>query len=171
MKFSAKSAKQRHRYDGGKSPGPLLRRTRFHRSYKLVLTAAFALLTMAALYMDSLNTRIQAQDIVRQHLSEVTARLESNVKGNVQTVKALIAAISYIPDLDQRAFSDYAAPLFDDEVQLRSIGVIRDYVLLYVHPLKGNEGGNWPEFPSTAGSARGFKTLPRHQDPDAGRAD
>lgn len=140
MKFSAKSAKQRHRYDGGKPPRPLLRCTRFHRFYKLMLTAAFALLAMAALYIDSLNTRIQAQDIVRQHLSEVTARLESNVKGNVQTVKALIAAISYIPDLDQRAFSDYAAPLFDDEVQLRSIGVIRDYVLLYVHPLKGNEG-------------------------------
>lgn len=148
--FSANNAHKQFPFTKEGIPKALLRYRRFRRLYKTLLALTFCLLASIALYIDHLNTRIQARDSVRQQLGEVTAQLESNVKGNVQTVKALIAAIRYIPNLDQQSFSAYAAPLFDNEVQLRSIGVVRDYVLRFVHPLEGNEaaiGLNFREKP------------------------
>lgn len=113
------------------------------RLVSLVVAAiALAILAGAGYYFDQSNTQTYRQllrEETHRDLGVITARLEGNIKGNIQTAKALVAAIHARPNMDQAYFSAYAAPLFDGDVQLRNIGATQDLVMRFIYPLEGNE--------------------------------
>ncbi len=113
-----------------------------HWLQHLAVLGSFLLILGAAFYVDQLSQRnlaLHHRDAVRRDLGMVSARLESNLKGDIQAAKALIAAVRQYPDLNPEFLDAYAATLLDGESRLRSIAVIRGYLGAYVYPLAGNE--------------------------------
>ena len=79
----------------------------------VVATVVFVALSTGVYYFSSTTTEKYRQllrEDTHRELGLITARLEGNIKGNIQTAKALVAAINARPEMDQAYFSAYAAP-------------------------------------------------------------
>ena len=137
---------QQHSKDGSRPSAQAnpVRNMTAVRLFSLAVAAVVLAALIAGVYYLYVSSTQKYQQLVREdthrELGLVTARLEGNIKGNIQTAKALVAAINARPDMDQEYFSDYAAPLFDGDVQLRNVGATQDLKMRFVYPLKGNEG-------------------------------
>ena len=83
--------------------------------------------------------RQQAQDHVRESLLVLQARLESQLSGNIQLARGLVAVIAANPRLTQGEFERAAKPLFEGRSLLRNIAAAPDMVIRLMHPLEGNE--------------------------------
>lgn len=83
--------------------------------------------------------RLQAQNHVRESLLVLQARLESQLSGNIQLARGLVAVIAANPQLTQGEFERAAKPLFERRSLLRNIGAAPDMVIRLMHPLEGNE--------------------------------
>ncbi len=113
-----------------------------HWLQRSAVLGSFILLITAALYVDQLNTRnleLHHRDTVQRDLGAISARLEANLRGDIQAAKALIAAVRQHSDLDPTFLNDYAATLIEGEGRLRSVAVMRGYIGAFVYPFKGNE--------------------------------
>lgn len=94
------------------------------------------------IYADHLSNRSYEKGLRQDVLSQVSvvrARLEGNINSNAQLVKGLVTAISVEPQLDQARYRAFAEPLFSSHSQLRNIAAAPEYVISYMHPVKGNE--------------------------------
>lgn len=113
------------------------------RVFSLVVATVVFIALFAGVFYLSATTTEKYRQLLREdthrELGLITARLEGNIKGNIQTAKALVAAINARPEMDQAYFSAYAAPLFDGDVQLRNIGATQDLKMRFIYPLEGNE--------------------------------
>lgn len=83
--------------------------------------------------------RQQVQNHVRESLLVLQARLESQLSGNIQLARGLVAVIAANPQLTQGEFERAAKPLFEGRSLLRNIGAAPDMVIRLMHPLEGNE--------------------------------
>lgn len=72
-------------------------------------------------------------------VSQLRARLEALISGNLLMVRGLSAVIAAQPNIDQAAFERIAAGMVGDEHALRNIAAAPDLVIRLVHPLAGNE--------------------------------
>jgi PAS domain S-box-containing protein len=94
--------------------------------------------------------------IAQTEIMALRARLEAVITINIQTVRGLVASISAKPDLDQKQFERFAAPLFEQSIQIRNIGAAPDMVLSMIHPLADNAraiGLNYLTHPSQRAQA------------------
>lgn len=72
-------------------------------------------------------------------LSELRARLEGVINGNMLLTNGLTAVIAAQPDIDQDGFSRIARSLVDPRNALRNIAGAPDLVLSLIYPVEGNE--------------------------------
>ncbi|MDP3523612.1 MAG: diguanylate cyclase, partial [Hoeflea sp.] len=77
---------------------------------------------------------------VSEQLGLVRAKLEGNIKSNIQLVRGLVAVIETQPDIEQPFFSRIASELVGAHSQLRNIAGAPDLVISLMHPIEGNEG-------------------------------
>ena len=112
--------------------------------YDFRLTPAFITLglILIAVYVDELNLEKYVQE--QRHISSQTlginkALIEGNIRGNIQTIQALVAAVQSEPNMTQARYSQLARYLFNKDNQLKVIGMAPDLVISMTHPLKGNE--------------------------------
>ena len=117
---------------------------RFKGVWQIVLaactTALVLLLAEVFVERQRLQTlQVESENQVREQLLVLQARVESQLNGNIQLARGLVAVIASNPNLDQKAFEQAAQPLFDGPHILRSIAAAPDMVVRMVHPLPGNE--------------------------------
>ncbi len=134
----------RHSADNGAIDPALMKRNlrRLRLLHSVALGVVLICLISSAFYIDYQNTRNyrwQIRELGQHELGQLTARLEGNLKGNVQTSKALVAAINANPKLDQTYFNLYSAPLFDENLQLHNLSLTQNLRVTHVYPLEGNE--------------------------------
>jgi sensor domain CHASE-containing protein/nitrogen-specific signal transduction histidine kinase len=72
-------------------------------------------------------------------LSQIRARLEGVINGNLLAISGLGAVIAAEPRIDQTRFARVARGLFDDRQVLRNIAGAPGLVLSLVYPMAGNE--------------------------------
>ncbi|MBQ0796356.1 response regulator [Zhongshania sp.] len=103
--------------------------------------AAVAIIAIGC-YIDQLNNsnyKMHVRNQADNTLKIIAARLEGNILGNMQTSKAMVAAVHSNPAISQADFAQFAKPLFDGSAQLRNISATRDLRLQYMYPVDGNE--------------------------------
>ena len=103
---------------------------------------ALVVVVMAGLFAEEQNRAVHMADIraaVLDQLNPIRSRLESNVNGDIQLVRGLIATITTEPGMDQARFSQLARNIFNERSRLRSIAAAPDLIVSLVHPMKGNE--------------------------------
>lgn len=83
--------------------------------------------------------REQARADVAVNLGHIRAAIESNINGNIQLVRGLVAVIASNPNVDQSHFEKIASALIGEHSQLRNIAAAPDLVIRLMYPLAGNE--------------------------------
>ena len=96
---------------------------------------------MGVLHVRSEAERYQQQEFeaVQQQLDVIRADLKNRVYSNIYKISAVKALVAMKPDLSQDDFARAMAVQFSGENDLRNIGLARDMILEYMHPIKGNE--------------------------------
>eukprot|EP00913_Durusdinium_trenchii_P008184 g7681.t1 len=74
-----------------------------------------------------------------EELAKVAASLETNIRGNVNLVYGLVAAVAADPSMSQPRFSALAERIFGVSSQLRNIAAAPDLVVSMIYPREGNE--------------------------------
>ena len=72
-------------------------------------------------------------------LSQIRARLESIVSGNLLAIRGISAVIATQPDMSQREFARIARGLISDRQSLRNIAGAPGLVVSLMYPTEGNE--------------------------------
>lgn len=112
--------------------------------WQIVLAAvAAALALLVSLYFVEQQTldrqRLVVQNQVRENLQVIQTRLESQLNGNIQLARGLVAVVVANPNLTQREFERVAKPLFEGRSLLRNIGAAPNMVIRLMYPLVSNE--------------------------------
>lgn len=84
-------------------------------------------------YRETLQTR------TINRLSQIRARLETEINANFYLTRGLIAYISTNPDMDEKTFQRLSAQLLKNHHFIRNIAVAPQNIIRFVHPLQGNE--------------------------------
>ncbi|MDF1692391.1 MAG: response regulator [Zhongshania sp.] len=115
---------------------------RFKWLQHTVLVLAAVILLGGSLYIDYLNNKNYKwlfRDNMQNQLNLTASKLEGLVLANLQTSKGMVSAVRANPNIDAAGFALYAAPLFDDSVQLNNITATQNLKIKFVYPLEGNE--------------------------------
>ncbi|WP_195909460.1 EAL domain-containing protein [Rhizobium tubonense] len=110
----------------------------------MFLPAILALFTIATLVVfadheRAKQVRISQRTSASEQLATLSARLETNINGNVNLLQGLVAAIATEPQMSQERFSQFAGQLFRATSQLRNVAGAPDLVVRYVYPGSPNE--------------------------------
>jgi PAS domain S-box-containing protein len=84
-------------------------------------------------------------------LSQLRARLESVINGNLWVIQGLTAVISAQPDIDQTAFARIARGLINESRALRNVAGAPDLIVSLMHPIEGNEAAIGLDYRQHAG--------------------
>ncbi len=117
----------------------ILKNLTLYRILALVLVCGLAI---AIYFAEQINNQRYQESVranVKENLTLIRSRLESNLTSNIQVVKGLVSFIAFNPQLSQQDFERAAAPLFDGEAQLRNIAAAPDLVISLMYPIAGNE--------------------------------
>ena len=129
-------------------PGPQKKhmkvQTRNSPEWPIFLAAGVTglLLLLAAYFVEQLNLttqQIAMENQVRERLTLLQSRMESQLNGTILLARGLVAVIAANPGLTQREFQRAANPLFEGGSLLRNIGAAPDMVIRFLYPLAGNE--------------------------------
>jgi PAS domain S-box-containing protein len=110
--------------------------------YWLFAALAGALAITAEQGIEHFEKRSQLQhekSHVLNGLSQLRARLEGAINGNLLLTQALSAVIAAQPDIDQDGFARIARNLVDPRHALRNIAGAPDLVVSLIYPIEGNE--------------------------------
>lgn len=112
--------------------------------YSKWLIPASAALVLAALAfaIDSFNNSRYTQEQrtnIHNEASKLRATIEATITTNLQAVQGLVLVLNVFPEPTQEEFAFFAAPLFNQNTQLRNIGAAPNMVIKYIYPLEGNE--------------------------------
>ena len=110
--------------------------------HPLASLASFILIAVVAVYIDQLNDHnreLNHRDAVLREMGSISAKVESDLKGDLQAAKAMVAAVRQHPDLNPDYLDKYSESLLSGESRIRSVAVFRGVIGAYVYPLKGNE--------------------------------
>ena len=100
------------------------------------------LVVLCGAFADHQNRQLfeeRSRAAVLSELSLIQARLEGDIKGNVQLVCGLVSTISTEPNITQERYAQLAANLLDSRSQIRNIAGAPGLVVSLQYPLKGNE--------------------------------
>ena len=103
---------------------------------------ALVVVIVAGLFAEEQNRAVHMADIraaVLDQLNPIRSKLESNINGDIQLVRGVIATIITEPGMDQARFSQLARNILNERSRLRSIAAAPDLVVSLVYPMKGNE--------------------------------
>ncbi|WP_320171584.1 PAS domain S-box protein [Maridesulfovibrio sp.] len=76
---------------------------------------------------------------VYQQTAVIRARLEKQVASNLYIIQGLANYISLNPSFSKADFDHYSQEMMYNSDEIRNVSAAPDYVVRYVHPLKGNE--------------------------------
>ena len=110
--------------------------------YRIIALGLVCGLAVTGYLVERVNNQRYQQSVqidVKEDLTYLRSRLESNLNSNIQIVKGLVSFISFNPDLTQQEFERAAAPLFDGQAQLRNIAAAPDLVISHMYPIEGNQ--------------------------------
>jgi len=120
--------------------GPVLR----PRSWRPWLFAAFA--GALAITAEQIIEHFEKRSLLEHEkshvlngLSQLRARLEGVINGNLLMTRGLTAVIAAQPDIGQDGFGRIARNLVDSRHALRNIAGAPDLVLSLIYPIEGNE--------------------------------
>jgi PAS domain S-box-containing protein len=121
-----------------------IRATSSGPGWKPWLFAGFMLLLAAGaeqtveVYQKSSQLQHEKTHVISE-LSQLRARLESYINGNLLLINGLSAVIRAQPDIDQAGFARIARGLVDESQVLRNVTGAPDMVISLIHPISGNE--------------------------------
>ena len=121
---------------GGSMRSALLRST----NIPAALAALVAI--VCAVAFDRQNGQLAHERLRAEVLSQVNlirAKLEGDIKGDIQLVRGLAAEVSAQPDINQTHFAQVAANLLRADSQLKIVAGAPDLVVSLEYPLLGNE--------------------------------
>jgi diguanylate cyclase (GGDEF)-like protein/PAS domain S-box-containing protein len=87
---------------------------------------------------NSVRQKLQRGDVGRE-LNMIRARIEGDVKANIQLVRGLIAVITADSDMDQTRFAAISSGLFTTKTHLRSVFAAPDLVVSLSYPVHRNQ--------------------------------
>lgn len=108
----------------------------------LIQTFAALFLLLLAIAIDRIHFSrysLEQRTHIHNEASKLRATIESTINANLQAVQGLVLVINAFPAPTQEEFAFFAAPLFNQNTQLRNIGAAPDMVIKYMYPLEGNE--------------------------------
>jgi len=117
---------------------------KYHDVWLIALTASaiFVALLVANYFVERqhlVTQRVDAENQVHEQLRVLQTRLESQLNGNIQLARGLVAVIAANPQLSQEEFKRAAKPLFEGRSLLRNIAAAPDMVIRLMYPMAGNE--------------------------------
>src|SRR3546814_4383740 len=74
-----------------------------------------------------------------EQLTKVASRLETDIRGNVNLVHGLVAAVAGDPSLSQKRFTALSERLLALPSQLRNLAAAPDFVIRYIYPEERSE--------------------------------
>ncbi|MCB5202374.1 EAL domain-containing protein [Neorhizobium sp. T786] len=86
-----------------------------------------------------------------EQLADVAARLETNIRGNVNLVHGLVTVVANEPKLTQPRFSAIAQRIFAVPSQLRNVATAPDFVVQMVYPEEVNRATIGLDYMKTPG--------------------
>jgi len=105
-----------------------------------VLAGAFAIGAEQTFEHFEERSQLEHEQIhVLHKLSQLRARLESVINGNLLLTHGLTAVIAAQPDIDQKGFAQIARNLVDERHALRNIAGAPGMVISLIYPVEGNE--------------------------------
>jgi diguanylate cyclase (GGDEF)-like protein len=112
--------------------------------YGVFLPAVLAIFTIAAVvafadHERAKQIRVAERASASEQLATLSARLETNINGNVSLLQGLVAAIATEPQMSQARFSQFSGQLFRATSQLRNVAGAPDLVVRYVFPEGPNQ--------------------------------
>ena len=122
--------------------------------------AVIGVLVAAAYLENNLEAQKQQEQAleIRSRLSEISARIESNIHSNIVSVRGLAAYLSANPAVDDQEFQQIARLFLSNNPMINNLGVSDEsYTMVRVYPAEGNQavlGLNLLDLPAQAVSAR-----------------
>lgn len=118
-----------------------------HNSYLTILGMAlfavllplFALIGTELIRFESERHQQREIEQVKQDLDGLATALKSRIYANIFSVSGVKSLVAMNPDLTQEDFSRAMAVQFQEQQDLRNIGLARDMVLRLMYPIEGNE--------------------------------
>jgi diguanylate cyclase (GGDEF)-like protein/PAS domain S-box-containing protein len=93
--------------------------------------------------------RLTQRNMAAEQLAEVVAKLETNIRGNVNLVHGLVTAVANEPHLTPSRFSGIAQRIFAVPSQLRHVTAAPNLVVRMVYPEEGNRASIGLDFMKT----------------------
>jgi PAS domain S-box-containing protein len=117
-------------------------------------------------YHETLQTR------TIDRLSQIRARLESEINANFYLTRGLIAYVSTHPEMDDRTFQRLSHHILAHQNYIRNIALAPDNTIRFIYPLQGNESalgtnyknipGQWPSVERVIASRKTVIAGPVH---------
>ncbi len=107
----------------------------------VAITVTCFLLIIVAIFGKQEQLRYQ-EDIradVTNHLSQVRARLESEVNANLHLTRGLVSLVTVYPDFTPDEFAKAGQELLRGKTNVRNVGLAPNNVLNHIYPIEGNE--------------------------------
>ena len=112
------------------------------RSTDIPVALAALVAIVCAVAFDRQNGQLAHERLRAEVVSQVNlirAKLEGDIKGDIQLVRGLAAEVSAQPDIDQKHFAEVAANLLNGDSQLKIVAAAPGLVVALEYPLHGNE--------------------------------
>lgn len=90
-------------------------------------------------YLERLRFRESLQTLTINKLSQIRARIESEINANFYLTRGLIAYVSTHPEMDEQTFQRISRQLLKHHNYIRNIALAPDNIVRFVYPLQGNE--------------------------------
>ncbi|MEP5362090.1 MAG: EAL domain-containing protein [Nitratireductor sp.] len=118
-----------------------MRKTMF-RVTNIPVAIVFVVVVAAGILAESQNREAFRRDLradVLGDISLIRAKLEGNVKGNIELARGLVSMLEAQPDIGPAQFAALARRLLAGESQIRHIAAAPGLVVSMVYPLEGNQ--------------------------------
>ncbi len=104
-----------------------------------VLCSLFILIGALLVRFESAQYQQQQLEYVQQQLDTLSTSLQNRIYSNIYRVASVETAVAMNPELTQDDFARAMAGLFQDQQDLRNIGLAREMVIQMMYPIEGNE--------------------------------
>ncbi|WP_199190523.1 EAL domain-containing protein [Nitratireductor sp. StC3] len=112
------------------------------RVTNIPVAIVFVVVVAAGLFAENQHREAFRRDLRAEVLGDISlirAKLEGNIKGNIELARGLVSVLEAQPDTDQAGFAALARRLLAGESQIRHLAAAPGLVVSMVYPLEGNE--------------------------------
>lgn len=113
---------------------------KYSSAWVAIIVTCFLLIIVAVLgKQEQLRYQEDVRADVVNQLSQVRARLESEVNANLHLTKGLVSLVTAYPDFTPEEFEKAGQELLRGKTSVRNVGLAPNNVLNYIYPIEGNE--------------------------------